>query len=129
MRVSAAGPFSFNPEPAGSAGSASGLNKDVQPVSLYAASLGLSQPLLGNFGTLGRNTLRLNAAPDFDWSIFKNTSLGERVKLELRGEFYNLFNNVVFQDVNRNMTSTAFGQYSTVAIDSRRVQFGARVQF
>jgi len=129
MRVDAAGSFSFQPEPAGSAGSPSGLNKDVQPISLYAASLGLSQPLLGNYGTLGRNTLRLNAAPEFDWSVFKNTSLGERAKLELRGEFYNLFNNVVFQDVTRNITSTAFGQYSTVAIDSRRLQIGARVQF
>ncbi len=129
MRVDAAGPFSFNPEPAGSAGSPAGLNKNTQPISLYAASIGLSQPLLGNFGTLGRNTLRLNPAPDFDWSVFKNTSLGERVKLELRGEFYNLFNNVVFQDVTRNLTSTAFGQYSTVAFDSRRVQIGARVQF
>jgi hypothetical protein len=129
MRVDAAGPFSFNPEPAGSAGSPSGLNKDVQAISLYAASLGLSQPLLGSYGTLGRNTLRLNRAPGFDWSVFKNTSLGEHVKLELRGEFYNLFNNVAFQDVNRNITSTAFGQYTTVAIDSRRVQFGARVQF
>ncbi len=129
MRVDAVGPFSFQPEPAGSAGTPTGLNTDVQPISKYAAALGLSQPLLGNFGTLGRNTHRLNAAPSFDWGVSKNTGIGERLKLELRGEFYNIFNNVVFQDVNRNITSTAFGQYSTVAQDSRRVQLGARILF
>src|SRR5262249_28682808 len=80
MRVDAVGPFSFQPEPAGSAGTPTGLNTDVQPISKYAASLGLSQPLLGNFGTLGRNTHRLNGAPSFDWGVSKNTGIGERWK-------------------------------------------------
>lgn len=129
MRVDAAGPFPFQPEPAGSAGAPTGTTGGATSISSYAAGLGLSQPLLGNYGTLGRNTLRLNAAPDFDWSILKTTAVTERVKLELRGEFYNLFNNVVFQDVNRTITSTAFGQYTSVAFNSRNVQLGARFVF
>ncbi len=129
MRVNAAGPFSFDPRPAGSAGAPSGITGGSAPISAYAASLGLSQPLLGNFGTLGRNTHRLNAAPSFDWSVFKSTAIRERLKLELRGEFYNLFNNVVFQDVTRTITSSAFGQYTTVATDARKVQLGARLVF
>ena len=129
MRVNAAGPFSFNPEPSGSAGAPFGMTDGAQPISAYAASLGLSQPLLGNFGALGRNVNRLNAAPDFNWSIFKNTRLREGVSLELRAEFYNLFNSVVFQDVNRTITSPAFGDYSDVAFNSRNVQLGARLVF
>ncbi len=45
-----------------------------------------------HFGTLGRNSL---LGPDFrniDFSITKITSLGERVKLHLRADFFNLFN-------------------------------------
>ncbi|MBZ5577546.1 MAG: carboxypeptidase regulatory-like domain-containing protein [Acidobacteriia bacterium] len=129
MRVNAAGPFSFNPEPAGSAGAPAGLNTGTVPFSAYAAGLGLSQPLLGNYGTLGRNAQRLNAAPDFDWSVLKNTSITEHLKLELRGEFYNIFNNVVFQNVNQTIISSAFGQYTSVAFNSRNVQLGARFVF
>lgn len=129
MRVNAAGPFPFNPEPSGSAGAPFGMTAGAQPISAYAASLGLSQPLLGNFGSLGRNVSRLNAAPDFNWSIFKNTRLREGVSLELRAEFYNLFNTAVFQDVNRTITSPTFGDYSDVAFNSRNVQLGARLVF
>ncbi|HWB85796.1 MAG TPA: carboxypeptidase regulatory-like domain-containing protein [Bryobacteraceae bacterium] len=130
MRVNAAGPFSFNPLPAGSAGALTGMNNDpVQPIALYAASLGLSQPLLGNYGTLGRNVNRLNAAPSFDWSVLKTTRVTEKASLELRAEFYNVFNHPVFQDVNRTITSPTFGQYTDTAWDSRNVQVAARLVF
>lgn len=45
-----------------------------------------------HFGTLGRNSL---LGPDFrniDFSLTKITSLGERVKLHLRADVFNLFN-------------------------------------
>jgi hypothetical protein len=45
-----------------------------------------------HFGTLGRNSL---LGPDFrnmDFSIIKVTNLGERVKLHLRADVFNLFN-------------------------------------
>jgi hypothetical protein len=130
VRPNAAGPFSFNPQPAGSAQAPNGLNNDpVQKISAYAASLGLSEPLLGNFGTLGRTTHRLNGAKNFDWNVYKNTSISERFKLQLRCEFYNIFNNHAFQDVTRNITSPTFGQYTTVTTNSRNLQVGARLTF
>jgi hypothetical protein len=130
VRPNAARAFVFEPRPAGSQGAPNGLTADpVQPLSAYAASLGLSQPLLGGFGSLGRNTHRLNAAPAFDWSISKNTSLTERVTLQLRAELYNVFNTTVFQDVNRTITSATFGQYTTTAQSTRWIQLGARLMF
>ncbi len=106
------------------------MNTDnIQQISVYAASLGLSQPLLGNFGTLGRNTHRLNGEKNFDWIIGKNFVVTERIKLQVRGEFYNIFNNVAFQDVGRNISSATFGQYTTVTQDSRNIQLAARVVF
>ena len=49
-----------------------------------------------HFGNEGRNSLRGPNFRQFDFSIFKNTSITERVKLELRLEGYNLLNHPNF---------------------------------
>ena len=49
-----------------------------------------------HFGNEGRNSLVGPHFRQFDFSIFKNTSLSEHVKLELRFEAYNLFNHPNF---------------------------------
>jgi carboxypeptidase family protein len=131
-RPNAAGAFNFNPLPAGSAGAPNGLNSDPEPgrrISVYAQSLGLSQPLLGNFGTLGRNSHRAGGQANFDWNIYKNTRITERVSVQLRCELYNIFNNHSFQDVNRNISNPGFGQYTTPAQSQRVLQLGAVVRF
>ena len=130
VRVDAAGPVNFQPVPAGSPNSPSALNTDpVQRISAYAASLGLSQPLIGNYGTLGRDVNRLNGEVNFDWNLYKNTPIREGLMLQVRAEFYNLFNNTSFQDVSRVITAANFGQYTTVARDSRNIQLALRVIF
>lgn len=130
VRPNAAGPVDFNPRPAGSAGAPFGLNSDpLTPISNYAASLGLSQPLLGNFGGLGRNVLRLNGERNFDWNIYKNFNFTESTKLQIRAEFYNIFNNTSFQEISRAITAPDFGQYNVVGQDARIIQLGARFVF
>jgi hypothetical protein len=49
-----------------------------------------------HFGNEGRNSLIGPHFRQFDFSIFKNTALTERIKLELRFEAYNLFNHPNF---------------------------------
>jgi hypothetical protein len=131
VRVNAAGPFEFNPVPTGSANAPSTVTGPAAQggISSYAASIGLSQPLLGNFGTLGRNTHRLDDSPSFDLNAYKNFAVTERVKAQIRAEFYNAFNNVAFQDVNRNISNAAFGQYTTTVQNGRSIQLGARITF
>ncbi len=130
VRPNISGPIDFNPRPANSAGAPAGLNNDpVQPISDYAASLGLSQPLLGNFGNMGRNVLRLNGERNFDWNIYKNFALTETVKFQFRAEFYNIFNNTSFLEVERNIADPIFGQYTSVSQNARWIQLGARLVF
>lgn len=120
----------FDPRPAGSAGAPFGLTSGlVTNYSAYAQSLGLSQPLLGNFGNFGRNMLRLNGERNFDWNVYKNFSVSESVKFQIRAEFYNIFNNTSFQEVSRVITAPDFGQYTAVGQNARIIQLGARFVF
>jgi Carboxypeptidase regulatory-like domain/TonB dependent receptor/TonB-dependent Receptor Plug Domain len=49
-----------------------------------------------HFGSLGRNSLIGPGYSNFDFSIFKNTPLTERVNLQFRAEIFNLFNHPNF---------------------------------
>lgn len=131
IRPNASGPININWVPSGAAGAPQGTtNPDgVQAISAYAASLGLSQPLLGNFGGMGRNVLRLNGEKNFDWNLYKNFRFTERVNFQIRAEGYNMFNNTSFQEVDRNIANPAFGQYNVVGQNARWFQLGARMIF
>ncbi len=131
VRPNVLGPVNIKWQPSGSAGAPDGTARPdgVQSVSTYATSLGLSQPLLGNFGNLGRNVLRLNGEQNFNWNVYKRFAIGERMSVQIRAEMYNVFNNTAFQDVDLTISSPTFGQYITTTGDSRYFQLGARFMF
>jgi hypothetical protein len=49
-----------------------------------------------HFGNLRRNSLRGPSFKEFNFSVFKDTAITERLKLQLRAEFFNLFNHPNF---------------------------------
>ncbi len=53
-------------------------------------------------GNLGRNTFSGPALVNFDFSLLKNTHLGEQRNLQFRGEFFNLFNTTHFRQPYSN---------------------------
>ena len=53
-------------------------------------------PALGNFGTMGRNIFRGPSFYNWDFSLVKDTRLGERVRMEIRAEFFNILNHPQF---------------------------------
>lgn len=94
------------------------------------------QPLLGNHGTCGRNTERMNNLINFDWTFSKKVLLRERGpldsgpwNLELRADLFNVFNIPFLTaagDDFRNLASPLFGQANTAA-PSRRMQMALRL--
>jgi hypothetical protein len=67
------------------------------PISTgFAGTSGSCTPGTRHFGNLGRNALVGPSFHQLDFSISKNTNITERLKLELRFEFYNLFNHPNF---------------------------------
>jgi hypothetical protein len=49
-----------------------------------------------HFGTLGRNSLRGPGYSNVDFALVKQTDINERVKVQLRAEFFNVFNHPNF---------------------------------
>ena len=122
----------FVPLPAGSAEAPQGLNGDpvaARRIATYAESIGLSQPLPGNFGGIGRNTHGANGQADFDWNVYNSTRINERILVQVRCEIYNVFNHHAFRDVNRNISNPGFGQYTTPSQSQRYMQVGALLRF
>lgn len=74
------------------------------------------------------NDLRAAGINKWDLSLVKSVPITERIKLNLRGEFYNAFNTTQFGSPNTTVTSTSFGRV-TSASNSRVVQVAARVNF
>ena len=53
-------------------------------------------PASGTFGTMGRNLFRGPTFHNWDFSLVKNTRLGERVTMQIRAEFFNILNHPQF---------------------------------
>lgn len=49
-----------------------------------------------HFGNLGRNSLRATAFKEWNFSVFKDTSITERVALQIKAEFFNIVNHPNF---------------------------------
>jgi len=113
------------------------------PTILPANDQVVADPSLATYGTLPRNYLRGPGYINFDMAFSKTTSITERVKLEFRAEFFNLFNHANFLNpsvINNyqgsyssggngtNINSGQFGQLTSTA-DPRIIQLALRLAF
>ena len=85
----------------------------------------------GFYGDLGRNTLTGPGIQDWDYSMFKDTTLRERLHLQFRAEFFNILNHSNFNTPNlvvftpSGLSPTA-GLVTSTSTTSRQVQFAAK---
>ncbi len=85
-------------------------------------------PAPGSFGNAGRNILDGPGYQNVNVSLLKNTSFSERLNLQLRAEFFNLFNHPNFNLPDNFLGSPTFGRI-TSARDPRHIQFGVKLLF
>jgi Carboxypeptidase regulatory-like domain len=83
-------------------------------------------PPLGMQGNAGRNILDGPGVNAFDLSLIKNNTLTERLRLQFRAEFFNIFNHANFGAPNSNISNAARGTI-TAAQDGRDIQFGLKL--
>lgn len=91
-------------------------------------------PAAGTWGNLGRGVFSGPGLADIDFSVFKNTTLSERVSLQFRTEFFNLLNRTNLGTPNATVFSgSSFsptaGLITTLATTPRQVQFGLKLIF
>ncbi len=83
----------------------------------------------GDFGQLGRNILRGPKQINTDFSIIKNIPVKAGQRAEIRAEFFNLFNNVNWDNPINIVTSYNFGQIVDTTTGPRVIQFAAKYTF
>lgn len=87
-------------------------------------------PALGSQGDAGRNPLRGPSIVNFDWNLMKNIRVTESTHMELRFEFFNLFNHTQFDasGITTDINSSNFGRI-LAARSPRIIQLGAKFFF
>jgi len=90
-------------------------------------------PGLGQEGDLGRNSYIGPGYINTDFNLVKNNKIpwfwkDEAANIQLRGEFFNLFNNVNLQNPDGNLSDGTFGK-STSVYPARNIQFGLKIIF
>jgi Carboxypeptidase regulatory-like domain len=82
-------------------------------------------------GTAGRDILRGPGSSNLDFSLFKNFQLTERMRLEARGQAYNLTNTPHFANPNADLSQIAtFGQITaTQPFSYRQLELALRLTF
>ncbi|HST53855.1 MAG TPA: carboxypeptidase regulatory-like domain-containing protein [Pyrinomonadaceae bacterium] len=72
----------------------------------------------------------INGPPTYrvDFSLFKNIHFSESMRIQLRGEAFNIFNHTNFRTLSTNVTAANFGAVTAVR-DPRTIQLGVKFYF
>ena len=73
--------------------------------------------------------LRSAGRNNLDLSVFKNTQITERFRLQLRAEGFNLFNRPEYSSPDTNFNNATFGRITSTNTFARQFQFGLRLLF
>lgn len=85
------------------------------------------------FGNIGRNVVIGPGFSNTDFSVIKNTTLGEKLHLQFRAEFFDLFNHANFGPPGVVVGTPTFGQITSTRFptgesgSSRQIQFAVKV--
>ena len=82
------------------------------------------------FGNAGKNILTGPGLVNFDVSLYKNFKFAERMNLQFRSEFFNIFNHANFANPAANISIPAqVARITSTSTANRVIQFGLRLTF
>ena len=81
------------------------------------------------FGNAGRNTVYGPGMQTLDLALVREFVITERMKFQIRGEFFNALNHVNLGTPNRFVNTPQFGTITEASTPGREVQLGARISF
>jgi hypothetical protein len=86
-------------------------------------------PAQYTYGNGGINSLRADGLVQFDVTLLKQFSISDRIKFELRGSFFNVFNHTTFAAPNSSIASSSTGTVSATLNGARQVELAGKVYF
>jgi hypothetical protein len=128
-------PFSasFNPAVQGSPGGRPDLVGDPRlpdpTIRRWFNPAAFAAPQAFTFGNSGRNIMLGPRSLTFDFSLYKNFTFLERLNLQFRSEFFNLFNRANFGLPASNISVPATAGIISSSAPARVIQFGLRLTF
>jgi len=90
---------------------------------------------VARFGNLGRNAITGPSFHNTDFSVTKNTLVGERMRVQFRIEFFDIFNHANFGQPGNVVGSANFGRITSTRFptgesgSSRQLQFALKLLF
>ncbi len=116
-----------------------GQNANSKPcvAGTFFNTCAFTDPALGSFGNVGQNTILGPGVQEWDLSFIKEIPVMEKRRLEIRAEFFNIFNHANFlfakPGPQNSNNSTVFGTptfgYVTAAQAPRQIQFALKFYF
>jgi len=94
----------------------------------FSPNPAVGTPVANVPGTAGRGVVQGPPTKRFDFTMTKNIRFSERVRLQLRGEGFNIFNHTNFRTIGTNVTLGTYGTVTAVR-DPRTIQLGAKLIF
>ena len=88
-----------------------------------------SVPAAYTFGNAGGGIVEGPGVANFDLSLFKKFAVTESQALEIRGEFFNAFNNPHFGNPATTLGYSNFGVISSTILTPREIQIGLKYTF
>jgi len=88
---------------------------------------------VSRFGNLGRNVVIGPGFNNTDFSIIKNTKVGDKLRVQFRAEFFDLFNHANFGQPGNVVGTPAFGRITSTRFptgetgSSRQIQFAIKL--
>jgi hypothetical protein len=89
-------------------------------------------PALGHFGSCAPRAFHGPGIQNVDFSVFKDFVITERVRVEFRSEFFNLFNHANFNNPSASVAPASigsFGKSTSTVTDPREIQFALKLYF
>ena len=81
------------------------------------------------YGNMGPGVLLGPGQFNFDTALLKNTHIGEKLNVQFRAEFYNLFNHPQFSNPAVVDSTATFGQITSTSVNPRLIQFALKYVF
>jgi hypothetical protein len=88
-------------------------------------------PAIGTFGNLGKGSFRGPTRTSFDTALIKNfypVRTHEQIRLQIRGEFFNVLNHTLWNDPTTSKNSGNFGGIYGAG-DPRIIQLAGKLYF